>query len=1151
MATNLKCPADLHYMTIGRPEHNFHCYIINAETLRPVPVGVPGELLLSGPRLALGYVSRPELTEEKFIPNPCLDLVAGKIAPSLTEYFQKAYRTGDLVRWRSDGNIDFMGRIDRQTKVNGVRIELGEVEAALESCDGVVHTVAAAVADPLGQKRLVGYVTPGNIDPDDVIRQCRSLLISAMVPSVVIALHVFPLLPNGKVDVKGLPAPDWSGAKSSEEYIGPDGNVEITVQKVFAEVLGRPAEELSVLADFFAAGGTSLQVFRANAILQESCNLATIPATMIHIERSVRGVAAALAKLMASQGGSGSDSLIPLKAQVWPGATRPLSFNQEQMYLVSTLGGSSAYNMPNVLESAVAPDVTILQVALDGVAARHEVLRTRFQRQKDGTVAGVVVSADDFHVPVRVVEVGSPEEEVKQVAKEVATGFDLEAQPLVRVLLLLRQAPRSGAVLSVTMHHAVGDAWSQGVFWKELSEAYAAATIGGSPSWAPLSIQYADFAAWQRELITGDSGVALRAFWKQNLAGAPSMVQLPQDRPRPARPTNIAGSVRTALPAGLLPRLEGVARDLRVNVQAVLLAGLQAVLLRYSGQDDLVIGVPVAGRDRQETHGLVGYFINTLPVRCITSEDASFEDLAVNASRATLAALEHSLLPLEDVVAAAGVARVPNANPLFQVLFQYLPKDLVAGDKPICTLGNSSFKHFGSPGGLAHAKMDLTFTMSGEEVMLDYMSEIFDSATIERIFGSFVSVLEHCIADPTVPALAIDIFGGSQAEIVAEFSLGEERPEYLKRPLAHEALAEFAAKSPERRCLCYEGEWLSYGEVSQGVSALAGQLSSLGVGPGIVVGVMLERSFELIISILAVFKAGGCYLPCDPSYPDDRLSVYLEDGNALLVLARDEHADRAKAMVPANISVVEIGAGAIALAVTATAPLKHPSADDAAYIIFTSGSTGRPKGVMVPHRALRDHLEGSVEYYTMGADDVGLLTITINFDPHLMQAFMPLVVGAGLVIATPEGHTNATYVMSAIKQQAVTHYICTPSLALMQFAGDEARECKSLRSVMFGGEQLPREIISLFAEKVGLLLFYFKGLRKRIKLIYVVLNSLKIAKINLAFPPVICFCSCLGARCTMSTALQKLPSQLLSSTALLLSSLSQLVALFTTFRVSL
>jgi len=755
-----------------------------------------------------------------------------------------------------------------------------------------------------------------------------------------------------------LPSPDWAGA-GSEEYVGPANDTEAAVQRVFADVLRRPAEELSVLADFFAAGGTSLQVFRAAALLQSALGIGSVPATLVHTQRTTRCVATALGKLLA-EGRDGASSA-PIEAREWPDATRPLSANQEQMWLLSSLAGASAYNMPGAYELSGVPDIDALRSALDAVAVRHEVLRTRFQPQTDGTIAGVVVPGAQFHVPVEVVTVASEQELAGAVAADAGKPFDLEADPLVRVLVLVRSGAPGGAVMCLTMHHAVGDAWSQGVFWRELVAAYAAFSAGESPALEPLPIQYADYAAWQKEQLVGESGAALRAFWKQTLAGAPSMVQLPQDRPRPQKPTFEAGTATYPLRPGLLPDIEKVARSMRVNAQAVLLAGLQAVLLRYSGQDDLVIGVPVAGRDRPETQGLVGYFINTLPVRCLASEDASFEDMVRGASAATLSALEHSLLPIEEVIAASGVARVPNANPLFQVLFQYMP-----GGEGQLSLGDVRILPYQSQGGLAHAKMDLTISVNGTSLTADFMMELFDEATLARLLGSYAALLEQLSSNLASPALGGSLLGSLDVEEIGRMSVGQERPAYLGAPLVHEAFKAAAVAHSERRCLWYEGEWLTYGEVADRVDAMASQLAGLGIGPGVVVGVMLDRSFELVVSMLAVLQAGGCYLPCDPSYPDERLAVYLEDGAAHVVLVQSQQAERAASMVVAGVSVIDV-AEFVSNGIDASGlELQRAGPEDPAYIIFTSGSTGRPKGVVVPHRGLRDLLPWLVDKFALG-----------------------------------------------------------------------------------------------------------------------------------------------------------------------------------------
>ena len=798
-------PRGFDTVVIGRPDSNTHVYIVD-DAMRPVPVGVPGELVLSGPRLALGYVGRPDLTQQAFIPNPCLDLVSQHVDPALAPFYKLAYRTGDLVRWRGDGTIYFMGRIDRQVKITGVRIELGEVESALEGAEGVTGSVAAAVPDSSGQKRLVGYVTPEDVDSAAVLAHCRSLLVAAMVPSVVVALPSFPLLPNGKVNQRALPVPDWSGT-TTDEYVGPENNVEEAVQKVFATVLMRPTEEISVMADFFGAGGTSLQVFRAVALLQEALDLSSVPASVVHNGRTARGVAEMLADLMDGPPGA---LVAPITAHEWPDNMRPLSANQEQMWLLSTLAGASAYNMPGAFELEQVPDVAGLRAAFDLVSARHEVLRTLFRRQKDGSVMGIIVPADEFHIPVEVFEGLSPEDEASKVAEEAGHVFNLGEDPLVHVRLLIRPAPRGGAVLALTMHHAVGDAWSMGVFWREVFEAYGHIILGETPQWRPMDIQYADYAAWQREQLTGESGATLRQFWKDALVGAPAVTQLPLDRPRPVDPTRLAGALKATLPDGLLLKLEHLARSLRVNVQAVLMAGLQAVLLRYSGQDDLVLGVPVAGRDRQETHNLIGYFINTLPVRCLASTEATFADMVRGASASTLAALDHGLLPLEEVVAASGVDRMPNVNPLFQVLFQYMP---MAGGASDSRLGDIVVRPYLTSGTLPHAKMDLSVLFSGEDVTVEYMAELFDLDTITRLFDSYVTTLQVLVGTPDTKALGADLIGPTDAILVLRRFQGKLNPGVLEAPFALHQFEQMVEQQPDARCLVFEGSQMTYSEV--------------------------------------------------------------------------------------------------------------------------------------------------------------------------------------------------------------------------------------------------------------------------------------------------------------------------------------------------
>jgi len=437
----------------------------------------------------------------------------------------------------------------------------------------------------------------------------------------------------------------------------------------------------------------------------------------------------------------------------------------------------------------------------------------------------------------------------------------------------------------------------------------------------------------------------------------------------------------------------------------------------------------------------------------------------------TLAALDHALLPLEEVVAASGVTRVSNANPLFQVLFQYLPEGT---GMAVFKIGSGETAAYDKVAGLSHAKMDLSLTVGSNSIAAEYMSEMYDELTIRQVIGSFLGVLLQVVENVGAAVLLGALVGTHDVGLVAGFSMGIERPDYLKAPLVHEMFEAIAVQSPERKCLCYEGEWLSYSEVNARATTAAAQLVALGVGPGVTVGIMLDRSFELVIAILAALKSGGCYLPCDPTYPDDRLAIYLEDGGAPVVLVQEKGMERAKSMALDGVQVLNVSAVIDPAHEATNVKFEQATSEHPAYVIFTSGSTGRPKGVVVPHRGLKDHVLGIIEYFDLRPEDVSILTITINFDPHITQIFPFLALGAGLVIAKPDGHSNCGYLSEIISREGVTYFNSTPSLALIQFSGEEAKKCTTLKCAWMIGEPLSFEVIKLFSRIVSLLLLFHR-----------------------------------------------------------------------------
>ena len=838
-------------VVIGKPDPNTHGYIVDS-SMQLVPVGAPGELLLSGPRLALGYANRPDLTAEKFIPNPCLVTFESQIPDDLKPHFQLAYRTGDLVRWRANGEIEFLGRIDRQVKVNGVRIELGEVEAVLGAADAVQAAVVSAVRDPKGKQKLVGYVTPGDVDTAAVLEHCRSRLVASMVPSVITAMESFPLLPNGKIDVRSLPAPEWE-VDSEEAFVEPATELEQSVARVWMDVLGR-SEPLSAHADFFAAGGTSLQVFRVTAGLQKATGLEGLPPSLIHTSRTVRATAAALQSLLDSRDSGTYHGLPRIVARHWGDSLRPLSSNQEQMWVLAQNGGSVAYNMPFILELDGIPDVGALQQSLNEIARRHEVLRMHYF-DVDGVPMGKIADAEGFHVPFEEARFGNPSELEDALADEGRKEFDFFVGPLIRAKLL-SLVGSGGCVLALTLHHAVGDGWSSGILWRELSLLYEAYSLGKAPALEALPIQYADYSAWQQALLGCELALKAEEYWRDALTGAPTLLQLPTDFARPQVPSFRAGTLSMSMPSNLLSQIESCARRLGINAQAILLAAVQLVLMQYSRQDDLVVGVPVAGRDQPSTQGLVGYFINTLPVRATIHDGVAFMELAKRASKAVVESLEHSFLPLARIVHAAGVERTPNVNPLFQVLFQYLPRDQNLGSE--LKLGSVAGRTVASRGGQAQAKMDMIITLSESgRLIIEYMAELFSPSTVRRLMDNLILCLQHVTTAPNTKASDIHVLCDNDLTLLRSFATPELRAGTLSCPLIHHAFEGIAAAHPGRPCLQFGDAVMSYGEVNEAANRVANRLISLGVGLGSVVGIMLERSFELVISILGALKSGG------------------------------------------------------------------------------------------------------------------------------------------------------------------------------------------------------------------------------------------------------------------------------------------------------
>jgi amino acid adenylation domain-containing protein len=1014
---------------IGAPIGGTRVYLLD-DVLRPVPVGVPGELYAGGTGVARGYVDRPGTTAERFVPDPFAGVPGARM-----------YRTGDRARWRPDGAAEFLGRRDGQVKIRGLRIETGEIEAALRGLPGVGECVVAVREDAPGEKRLAAYVT-GGADAEALRASLRGRLPEYMVPGAFVRLDRLPLNANGKVDRRALPAPERR--PGDERRTAPRTPVEEVLAGVWAAVLGM--DRVGVEERFFELGGHSLLAMRVLSRVRE----------LFGVELPVRAMfdgatVAAMAERVEEMRRSAAPGLPPV-APVARTEAPPLSFAQERLWFLDRLEGASAlYNVPVARRLSGALDAAALERALGGIVRRHEALRTTF-REVDGLPVQVIAPYGGFVLPVADLSgLGGEEREAeaaRRTADDAARPFDLHAGPLFRATLL--RLGSGDHLLLLCMHHAVTDGWSMGVLFRELSALYGACRDGGEPSLPPPAVQYADYAAWHRRVLSGPLLERQLAWWRERLAGAPELLELPTDRPRPAARTHRGAYERIELDGGLLARLEAVGRRQGATLYMVLLGAFQALLSRYTGSGDVVVGSPVAGRTRKEVEDVIGLFVNTLAMRTDLSGDPSFAELLRRVREGTLGAFEHQDVPFERLVAELRPERSLGHAPIVQVSF--VLQDGGQADGGLEGLRVEEVEtHSGT------AKFDLALSLEagadGLHGRLAYSTDLFERPTIRRMAGHLEAVLRQVAGDADVRLSGLRLMGGAErARVVGEWS-GRTVPGPDRS--VHARFAAQAERTPGAVAVESGGGSLTYRELDLRANRLARRLRALGVGPEVRVGVCLDRSAELVVSLLAVLRTGGAYVPVDPGHPAERIAYVLEDSAAGFVLTHSRLAGRIPPAGARRIAVDEVEAEG-----EDAAPLADAGAgmQALAYVIYTSGSTGRPKGVGVPHGALASHMAWMQRAFPLDAADRVLQRTPVGFDASVWEFWAPLLAGATLVLAGAEEHGDPARILRAVAGRGITVLQLVPSLlaAVLDEAGGERRT--ALRRLFCGGEALPAEL---------------------------------------------------------------------------------------------
>ncbi|MEV5976563.1 amino acid adenylation domain-containing protein [Streptomyces sp. NPDC052114] len=998
---------------IGGPLGNVQVYVLDA-SLRPLPVGATGEVYVAGPGVARGYVGRPDLTAERFVACPFGG--GGRM-----------YRTGDLARWTLDGQLLFAGRADDQVKVRGFRVELGEVEAALAGCAGVRQAAVVVREDRPGDRRLVGYVVPDTEHHPDTraIRdQVSSRLPEFMVPSAVLVVEALPLTVNGKVNRSALPAPDSAGTGVGR---GPATPLEDVLCGLFAEVLG--LEQVGTDLSFFSLGGDSLLGMRLIARVR----------AVLDVEVGIAGLfgaptVAGLAGLIGEASGRGAESRAELGARERPDVV-PLSFAQQRMWFLNRMedsvpGAAAAYNLPLALRISGLLDVPALEAALGDVADRHESLRTVFP-EAGGVPCQQVLHGVAGRPRLRTEECEEREADLV-LAEHADAGFDLRSELPWRVRLLVL-APQE-FVLSVVAHHVAVDGWSMGVLARDLEAAYAARCEGRSPGWDPLPVQYADYALWQREVLgelDDPDGVlsGQLAYWRDTLTGLPQELTLPVDRARPVVPTFAGRRARIETGAETHARLVEVAGRGRATMFMVVHAAVGVLLARMGAGEDIPLGTPVAGRGDAALEELAGFFVNTLVLRTDLSGDPTFAELLERVRSTDLAAYAHQDVPFERLVDELNPSRSVSRNPLFQVMLA-----LENVPDPEWRLPGTQVRSASMVAPAARFDLAVTFTERRDERGAPaglagdilFATDLFDDGTGRALAERLARVLEQVAEDPQIRLSDVDVLAADERSRVVEgWNAASRRPVPVGSVV--ERFEERARRVPGAVVVRCGDVEVSYGELEERANRLARHLRGLGVGREARVGLCLPRGVDMVVGELAVWKAGGAFVPLDPEYPADRLGYVIADSGADVVLGSG--GTLAEVPVAARTVLLDAVGTVAALASESAAPLgTRILPDQLAYVIYTSGSTGRPKGVAVAHGGVVNLAEAMRPALGLGPGVVMLQFASFSFDAAVLDVAATLSAGGTLAIASSEERAEPAALAKMIQASGVSTASVVPSL---------------------------------------------------------------------------------------------------------------------------
>jgi amino acid adenylation domain-containing protein len=1000
-------------------------------------------------------MSSPERTAGVFVPDPFGGLPGGRL-----------YRTGDRARRLADGTLDFLGRIDHQVKVRGFRIELGEIEAVLGEYPGVRQSAVLAQKAGASDQALVAYVV-GDLDRETAERELgghlKTRLPEYMVPAAFVLLDAMPLTPNGKIDRRTLLASGGAVFEAREDYVAPRNPVEESLAGIWAQIL--KLERVGVYDNFFELGGQSLLATQVISRIREAFEV-DLPVRALFQKPDVAGLSEAIETALLR--GRGLPEAPPMVRIPRDGRLRP-SFGQERFWFIDQFRpGLTAYNIFGAVRMRGPLDLATLERSFDELLRRHEVLRTTFAAA-DGLPVQVIHPPYRMRVPL--IDLSAlPEERRFELAKrldnqEAQQPFDLATGRLIRA-----QLTRVGAgdhLLAVTAHHIVYDVWSRELLIRELGALYEAFWHGRPSPLPELTIQYADFAAWQRQWLQGEVLATQLAYWKRQLAGVTSGTELPGDRPRPPVQSFRGARVMASLSSEVTAALKELSKRQGVTLFMTLLAGFQAFLYRHTHEEDVVVGSPIANRNRAETEGLIGFFVNTQVLRTDVSGRPAFRQLVARAREVALGAFAHQDLSFEQLVTELRASRDTARQPLFQILFNFLTNyKPIEMELPPGLLLTPEPNHSGA------VQFDLIFSIYEADGALhfsaDYSSDLYERSTLERQVGHYAGLLAAAAAAPDTVFSELP-FGSAEEWRQVLVDWNDTAAEVPWASSVQKLFESWAERTPDAVAATCEGREETYAGLNRRANALARRLRELGVGPDRVVALLAERGTDFLAAILGIFKAGGAYLPLDACHPADRLRQVVRQSGTRLVLAASAFAagaggDLIGRLGEENVLVVPLEELLEPVGEEANPPAVADP-DSLAYVIYTSGSTGVPKGAMISHRGMLNHLFVKIGDLGLSAADSVAQTASHTFDISVWQFLAALLVGGKVQVFPDVIAHDPPRLLAEVASQGVTVLETVPSLMRLMLSEPEAAlELPRLRWLIPTGEALPPDLCRRWLE---------------------------------------------------------------------------------------